>query len=431
MEAADTENTRLCRCEFTILPSGQEPRRCGFVARKDSVYCGNHAPDIFRETCPDCSTAVMNLPKHRKKCPVRVRKEKASIQPYFRTGINRSDGDDDCASVDASMTASMSTRTHVARLIAEAYETLDDEFREPVLRFFPASGYGLSLDGDDDGEGNDEGNDEDCGRWKSKEKHNMQQLAILGQMEAHNVVPGVGPFRIYLEFGCGRGYLSLVLSAMSRKRDPTRPIHLVLIDRDGSRFKADRHLRQQKHVRVERIRIDLADLVLEKLPLVTDHPKDRIVGMSKHLCGEATDFALRSVLRCGRETDGIFIAPCCRHRCRSETFFHIKFFTERGFTLADFNTMAAMSSWVSIGGKKGFGSITTAGTVATLLPADHIDDGEVPYEDRCAIGMKARRLLDAARVLKLRELGYDANVVQYVDLSVTLENVLLVVKSRR
>lgn len=61
--------------------------------------------------------------------------------------------------------------------------------------------------------------------------------------------------------------------------------NVLLIERASLRHKMDNKLDKSSGI-VKRIRADIADLVLEKLDAVKD--AKRIVGVTKHLCGDAT-----------------------------------------------------------------------------------------------------------------------------------------------
>ncbi len=77
-----------------------------------------------------------------------------------------------------------------------------------------------------------------------------------------------------------------------------------------------------------------------------------IVGVSKHLCGAATDLALRSLVH--RDLDrervaGIMIALCCHHRCDWDVFVGQDFLKGRGFDEEDFDLLCGLTSWATCG----------------------------------------------------------------------------------
>jgi hypothetical protein len=60
---------------------------------------------------------------------------------------------------------------------------------------------------------------------------------------------------------------------------------LLLVDRASQRHKFDNKLKEYPML-CKRIRADIADLCLERLPVL--HMYKRIVCLGKHLCGSAT-----------------------------------------------------------------------------------------------------------------------------------------------
>jgi len=96
--------------------------------------------------------------------------------------------------------------------------------------------------------------------------------------------------RTYVEMGAGRGYLSAMVC------EGWGAPHTVLVERQAYRFKAERSIR--KHSTgggVERLRLDLADFAMHAAPSTYGR---RVVVTGKHLCGGATDMALRACESC-------------------------------------------------------------------------------------------------------------------------------------
>ncbi|KAF2357008.1 Zinc finger CCCH-type TRM13 [Trinorchestia longiramus] len=105
----------------------------------------------------------------------------------------------------------------------------------------------------------------------------------------------------FLEFGAGRGQLSHWVVTAS---DASQKLQIVLIDRGAQRYKFDTKMSQVKHVSTKRLRIDIGDLWLEKVPGL--HLQGPVYAGGKHLCGAATDLTLRcldrSVFHVGAES---------------------------------------------------------------------------------------------------------------------------------
>ncbi|CAI7730459.1 unnamed protein product [Closterium sp. NIES-54] len=206
---------------------------------------------------------------------------------------------------------------------------------------------------------------------------------------------GKGEGRVYVELGAGRGYLTHMLCSCFHAR------HVVMVERRAYKFKADRALRKLSGVNLMRVRVDIADLQLAALPGVKGRP---LVAISKHLCGPATDLALRCCLNAsqtsqpsqpvqqgqpseesqlnqgqqepnqqgqqgqpseerqqGARLAGLAIATCCHHLCDWESYVNPAFFTRLGFSPPDFAAVAWMSSWALLGEGKGAGGVGEGG----------------------------------------------------------------------
>ena len=110
--------------------------------------------------------------------------------------------------------------------------------------------------------------------------------------------------------------------------------HIVLIDRSNFKGKADTALRNNDsgngvEWRVTRIRADLGDVDCRQIPAVASLLNSGIAGnvivCGKHLCGAATDLALRAAGRLVTEIQSdvvqthLCIALCCHHLCDWQT----------------------------------------------------------------------------------------------------------------
>jgi tRNA:m4X modification enzyme len=89
------------------------------------------------------------------------------------------------------------------------------------------------------------------------------------------------------------------------------------------------------------IGMDIRHCWVAQLPAVADSHESVIVA--KHLCGVATDLALRSLA--GFKTTsaqsllGVSIATCCHHACIWKDYCGADWLLERGFTSQDFEVM--------------------------------------------------------------------------------------------
>ena len=77
---------------------------------------------------------------------------------------------------------------------------------------------------------------------------------------------------------------------------------MLLVDKASPRHKLDTRLKQETgttgdddddtSIKVSRLRLDISDLNLGGVDNITDNDK-MVVGVSKHLCGAATDLTIR------------------------------------------------------------------------------------------------------------------------------------------
>lgn len=257
-----------------------------------------------------------------------------------------------------------------------------------------------------------------AGASKNVLRHIEQQASILGNMEEVHLLDSDAAF---IELGAGRGMLSLAMAQ-------ALPGNLyVLIDRAGGRGKADHFIREassdQKQPTVMRAKIDIRHLNLAGMPELADKS---VVGMSKHLCGVATDLSIRSLhtLPCPQSQQeqvkssgltalfkGVAIALCCHHACNWADYVNPQFINEQGFTSEEFTLLAAMTSWATC-------AMSGAGdSVQYVLNINHAD--------RAILGRKCKRILDTGRMLYLRQLGLEAKLVHYCTVEASVENCLL------
>ena len=261
-------------------------------------------------------------------------------------------------------------------------------------------------------------------------KHSRQIASIIGNMEAAGLT--VSPSQTtFVELGAGKATLSGMLSQTTSGHGG----HFVLIDRGtGFRNKSDRKIRNSQLSSLERHTIDIADLVLDKIPATKN--RSHCVLISKHLCGAATCLGLRSVVSMKKarqqsgEDDkkegasessvlGMCLATCCHHACTWNDYVNKEFFRKGGFSPSDFNAMLRMSSW----GTCGFGRQKTSAHAGPGLQAS---EESIPDSEKIAIGQRCKMLLDVGRILYLQDAGFKCEIVRYVDGALTPENRLLV-----
>nr|KAF6414668.1 tRNA methyltransferase 13-like protein [Molossus molossus] len=251
---------------------------------------------------------------------------------------------------------------------------------------------------------------------------------------------------------------------------------------------ATKHLKQQvdgKHRRknsvFERLQIDIQHLCLNKIPVLS-REKLPVVGIGKHLCGVATDLALRCLVEtCGASCEerneeplakrikndkadkeintlakegseknvpdkwtpvaGIVIALCCHHRCDWRHYVGKEYFRALGLGAEEFHYFQRMSSWATCG-------MRTTSLEASAVPRsresesddseDHEDRGPrtpaahaaslprfLTVEEKKKIGHLCKLLIDQGRIEYLQQKGFHPMLQYYADPGVSLENVLL------
>ncbi|XP_061634553.1 tRNA:m(4)X modification enzyme TRM13 homolog isoform X7 [Phyllopteryx taeniolatus] len=311
----------------------------------------------------------------------------------------------------------------------------------------------------------------------SAHKHLKQQSSILGHLEALGLL---GRGRCFVEFGAGRGKLSHWIHRALREQTPPppagEPLQMLLVERSSTRFKVDgKH--QDADVEFARLQIDIQHLDLSKVPLLGRQLP--LVGVGKHLCGAATDLALRCLFPtsstprqqagpprkrrkaspdsaagdapdpcgsrpargpseqgpCGSSDPrgsfgpsrvlGLAVALCCHHRCEWRHYVGQKFFSDLGLGPAEFSSFCRMSSWATCGLRAA--SDQRADEEHEPLTAEETDvaAGFLSPGERERIGRRCKLLIDAGRIEFLRSKGFCGRLTRYVGAQVTLENVLM------
>lgn len=307
---------------------------------------------------------------------------------------------------------------------------------------------------------------------------------------------------------------------------PLRCSSLTLVDRRAYRNKAERHYRsvvgsgsggkvqaaaaaagaqpekkkrQRPPFELCRATVDLADTLLASLPgvaaaagppsssgAVAPVPRKMIALLGKHLCGPATDFALRAAvtqLRLspppeeegeeeGEEGDGgkkeddkkktfffisgLAIASCCHHSCCWSDFAGKAEFLALGFTADEFEVVSQASAWATGGhGRVGKIEKREGKSGSDEEDQEEEDDGDdvgddeelkgpqkgcwqsrIPIDLRRASGDAAKRLLDGCRVRWLERRSSPPSRLAvvarpYAPEGVTGENRLIVAVPRR
>ncbi|XP_076582983.1 tRNA:m(4)X modification enzyme TRM13 homolog [Chaetodon auriga] len=445
------------RCGFFVE---KKKRFCKMIVGKGKVFCGEHATmeegSSRRIVCPlDPKHTVSEdkLDKHLKRCNSRDKPKPV----YYVENINSGSADGDETLQQVSL--SEYSRTHL--------ESLLDKLKTAVT--------GLQCDVEDSTLSHPVLQEElsDPNNGDSAQKHLKQQSSILGHLEALELLRRG---RCFVEFGAGRGKLSHWIHEALKTRGHLKTcsdLQLLLVERCSTRFKVDgKH--QDAGVQFERLQVDIQHLDLSKVPLIRQK-KLPLVGVGKHLCGAATDLALRCLLETPRpkeemeparkrlktsesavpeSTDdlesavsaalpergsgpgpvlGLALALCCHHRCEWRHYVGQQFFLQRGLGAAEFSAFCRMSSWATCGlrptgqDRPPLDPTNRRGDDDEHEPAEDTDavKGFLSAGERQQVGRLCKRLIDGGRLHFLKTKGLDSKLSAYISSQVTLENVLL------
>lgn len=399
----------------------RKKRFCKMTVAKGKEYCGEHEPqkqetveeltECDRIPCPlDGKHSVYrkNLNKHLRICNA---KPKTDLPDYIQPGVNAGESDDEgdvAAAVDLKL--SEIPKEELDSLI-EKLEKLYEENVKDKIKPFKNQCHEILRE---------ELQNEHYG--KESKKHLIQTAAILKVLEEEGFIRDSTSF---IEFGAGKGQLSCWLVKLL---ETYRSSQIVLVDRASLRHKKDNKLENEEKDKVHRIRADISDLLVDKLDILKS--SKTLVGLSKHLCGAATDLTLRCILKNEAlpRTDGIFIALCCHHRCEWKSFVGKKFFLDHLLSKKDFVLITKMASYAICG--TGMSRERRKLLEANGNTSEENSKVKITAERREEIGIMCKRLLDYARLEFMRGQGFDGDLKFYVGSDVTLENVALVLKRK-
>ncbi|RUS27347.1 methyltransferase TRM13-domain-containing protein [Jimgerdemannia flammicorona] len=197
----------------------------------------------------------------------------------------------------------------------------------------------------------------------------IDQASLLGHMKRLGMLDDKSA--CFIEFGAGRdvsrmhctygrleGELSSYLKAAVN--DTQGEATYMLVDRKNVRGKFDKNLigsHPTLKSTVKRVGCDIKDLDLSRIDILQGGEK-KVVALSKHLCGSATDITLKCLVNYlekerekgnGSTIAGIVIAICCHQLCRWPMYPNPTFLADIGFTQADFERVCKMTSWAICG----------------------------------------------------------------------------------
>ncbi|XP_035871690.1 tRNA:m(4)X modification enzyme TRM13 homolog isoform X3 [Phyllostomus discolor] len=273
--------------------------------------------------------------------------------------------------------------------------------------------------------------------------------------------------------------LENLIMKLRKASEDAEEVHFVLVEKVTTRFKVDGKHRKKNAV-FERLQIDIQHLCLNKIPVLS-REKLPVVGIGKHLCGVATDLALRCLVGAGgargedgsgepsakRRKDGradgeartaaeegrggpapapwsppvagIVIALCCHHRCDWRHYVGREHFRALGLGALEFHYFQRMSSWATCGlrgaARRGGPSADGeehdgAGHPVTDGRAES-PPGSLTAEEKEDIGRLCKLLIDHGRAEYLRRHGFRPALQYYTEPGVSPENVLLTAVPQR
>lgn len=242
--------------------------------------------------------------------------------------------------------------------------------------------------------------------WEyQSEKHTGQCLSVLSHLIEKKILRTDKCTQHILEAGAGSGMLSAYFSLMGRL--PENKSIVYMIDRmKGLRKKYDRFCRWEGDETV-RVPADLSDVYAPVLVEETEKrlgvEGDSIAVIGKHLCGSATDIAMRMAISCGHKLSGLGIALCCHAKGDGHCDCMTDFFASLGVTIQELTFIHKMCAW--------------ALTV----------DSTTPEDDRPTIGNMCRTLINTARIIWLQQQSNisSAGLVKYCSSTASPENVLM------
>ncbi|XP_035223689.1 tRNA:m(4)X modification enzyme TRM13 homolog isoform X2 [Stegodyphus dumicola] len=151
-------------------------------------------------------------------------------------------------------------------------------------------------------------------------KHMKQQASLLAVLENFNLL---ADGTCFLEFGAGKGQLMYwIIKCVPDSEKPA----FILVDKSAQRHKSDNKFKGCDLL-IQRIRIDIQHLHIGKIESIAEK-LNKVVGVSKHLCGAATDLALKCLMdtleveqneeKLKHKALGMVMALCCHQQMYME-----------------------------------------------------------------------------------------------------------------
>ncbi|KAJ8919123.1 hypothetical protein NQ315_012108 [Exocentrus adspersus] len=408
-------------CKYFVV---RKKRHCKMTVKQGEEYCGEHQkitcvnsetdptksqdrknPSKIRIVCPldrKHTCYAHNLKKHLKICNA----GRISTEPYILKGVNSGKiGDGEL--VDLYRLLSTFSIQDIKDTILKVNAIFENSLKEEITE---KSASHILIE--------QEMAKPEYGD-KTK-KHLKQASAILGLMHEYNLL--MKPRTCYIEFGAGRGQLSYWIANAVQSSEGS---NILLVERASPKHKRDNKLDKTFH-KIQRVRADISDIVLDKLDIIS--ASENIVGVTKHLCGEATDLAMRCLVNIAEnkhKLQGAVLTFCCHHRCKWTSYVGKEFFEANNLSISDFYIMCGMASWATCG--TGLSRERRNNEKATELAQNERDcEIGLSREEKEVVGYRCKHLLNWGRLLYMKKLGFNCSLHYYVEKSISLENVCIV-----
>lgn len=435
------------QCCFLMV---HKQRLCSVSRNPGSQYCGNHIQMVAQETnvaiaeediripCPvdpNHTIFLRNRDAHVKICNASKYSQALENLPYYCHGCNGGPAEVletgakvDCAALLAKVEAAYALIQFDCPAAVEGLEALNERIRSSL-----------------------------CGEQTAfaRVRHVEQDIAIVQQLIGHGLLPLPLPLPLpsppsstsspslssssssgccYVEYGAGKGLLSAAIATASATSVPAQ---FVLIDRNPNRRKADRHL--LGGAACSRLRMDIRHVDVSKVEQVRGAA--RVVGVAKHLCGSASDLAVRSLsqlhlLGGGGRYVGLAVATCCHHACSHSDYAGQRWLTQTGISADEFALLRRWSGWANV-------DLTKPRSTSKEVEGVQ-DEHAVPVEQQAGpadrppglteaqlpiVGRKVKRVLDYGRVLHLRAAGMSVRYLPYCEAALSPECMLIIAHS--
>ncbi|GMM33792.1 tRNA:m4X modification enzyme [Saccharomycopsis crataegensis] len=446
------ESEKYCPAHIIAATEEQKNNNGG-----DSEELGTESQRIPCPLDPSHSIWERNLKSHVKKCNKTKAIKEPETKSWFRKNFNSCSSE---AHKEASESNNLDTKSedyykYWIPVVEKAFANLIS-----ILQAQDASFSEILPLENKSGEGESSSVIKSRFKELGNQKHIIQQSSLISHLIENGLY---GNDKDYIEFGCGRAELSrylakdIVYRTLCTHKDQLDDVSMpgfLLIDRSGSRMKMDSKIaKDYMEVRqsidlstsntksdvasselsklapfVLRLKTDIKDLYLDDVLQTPQFQKisRKFVGISKHLCGCATDLTLQCILNAKTlETQfgGLVVAMCCRHVCDysmflpdSKRFLSQIFECSSSKLVSIFNVLTKLVSWATNGRRPG-------------MADDDINNhpSNLTVLQREALGLKARRIIDECRVFAMREKGYNVKIARYVESDISLENVCMIV----